>query len=206
MKFSKSTLWAFVILILTASLYRVWGSRPFGFAPQVAMALFGGAVIKDKRLAILLPMISLLISDALYQLLYAYDLSPIKGYYRGQWANYLLFIGLTLFGTLMKKINFKNVLGFTVSGSLIFFLLSNFGVWIGGGGFVRPKTFDGLLQCYGDALAFHRDYGLIQGFYGNQLIGDLFFSFVLFGAYYLVSKVFVKEPGPIPNFEFENSK
>jgi hypothetical protein len=120
-------------------------------------------------------------------------LSPIKGYYRGQWANYLLFIGITLFGTLMRKINFKNVLGFTVSGSLIFFLLSNFGVWIGGGGFVRPKTFDGLLQCYGDALAFHRDYGLFPGFYGNQLIGDLFFSFVLFGAYYLINRFAVKK-------------
>jgi hypothetical protein len=193
MKISKSTIWAFVILILTASLYRVWSTRPFGFAPQVAMALLGGAVIKDKRLALLLPLLSLLISDALYQLLYAYDLSPIKGYYRGQWANYLLFIGITLFGTLMKKINFKNVLGFTISGSLLFFVLSNFGVWIGGGGFARPKTFDGLLQCYGDALAFHRDYGLFPGFYGNQLIGDIFFSFVLFGAYYLVNRFAVKK-------------
>jgi hypothetical protein len=48
------------------------------------------------------------------------------------------------------------------------------------------------MLCYGDALAFHRDYGLIHGFYGNQVIGDLFFSVVLFGCYYLITSYFVK--------------
>jgi hypothetical protein len=154
----------------------------------MAMALFGGAIIKDKRLALILPLASLLISDALYELLYVNGLTSISGFYRGQWANYLLFVGIALFGMLMKRVNLKNVLGFTISGSVLFFLGSNFGVWLGGGGFVRPKTFDGLLQCYGDALTFHRDYGIIPGFYGNQLIGDLFFSLLLFGAYYLISR------------------
>jgi hypothetical protein len=191
MKIAKSTIWAFILLILTASLYRVWDSRPFGFAPQMAMALFGGAVIKDKRLALFLPLICLLISDSLYQILFNYGLSPIKGFYRGQVWNYGLFACITLFGMLMKRVNLKNVLGFTISGSVIFFLLSNFGVWIGGGGYVRPKTFEGLLQCYGDALVFHRDYGLIKGFYGNQIIGDLFFSLLLFGAYYFITKAAV---------------
>jgi hypothetical protein len=100
----------------------------------------------------------------------------------------MLFAVITLFGMLMKKINFKNVLGFTISSSVIFFLLSNFGVWIGQGGYVRPRTFDGLLQCYGDALVFHRDWGLIKGFYGNPIICDLFFSLILFGAYYLINR------------------
>lgn len=186
MKWNKSTLWAFILLLVTASLYRVWESRPFGFAPQMAMALFGGAVIKDKRMAILLPLLSLLISDSLYEILYTYDLTPIRGFYKGQWIIYLLFIGLTFFGMLMKKISVKKVLGFTVSGSLIFFLASNFSVWLGGGGLERPRTFDGLMLCYGDALAFYRDYGLVHGFYGNQLVGDLFFSIVLFGSYSII--------------------
>jgi hypothetical protein len=192
MKWNKSTVWAFVLLLITASLYRVWEGRPFGFAPQMAMALFGGAVIKDKRLAILLPLLSLLISDALYQVLYVNGLTTISGFYRGQWVNYLLFVLIAVFGMLMKKVSVKNVLGFTVSGSLIFFLLSNLGVWIGGGGFVRPHTFNGLLLCYGDAIAFYRDYGLIHGFYGNQLLGDLFFSGILFGAYALIKNYVVK--------------
>jgi hypothetical protein len=61
-------------------------------------------------------------------------------------------------------------------------------VWLGGGGFARPKTWDGLLLCYNDALSFYRDYGLIKGFTGNILLGDLFFCFILFGAYHLISK------------------
>jgi hypothetical protein len=190
MKLQKSTIWAFIILLITASLYRVWDSRPFGFAPQMAMALFGGAVIRDKRFAVLLPLLSLVISDALYEVLYQMGYSSITGFYKGQWVIYTIFVGITFFGMLMKKINFKNVLAFTISGSIIFFLLSNFAVWIGGGGLNRPFTFNGLLLCYGDALAFYRDYGLFKGFYGNQLIGDLFFSFVLFGAFASVTKVF----------------
>ncbi len=188
MKLGKSTVLAFLLLIIVASLYRVWDGRPFGFAPQIAMAIFGGAVIKDKRLAFLLPLLSLLISDLLYQVLYINGLSTIKGFYDGQWQLYVLFAGLTLFGFLMGRVNALKVLGFSISGSLLFFLASNFLVWIGGGGLNRPRTFDGLLMCYGDAIAFYRDYGLIGGFVGNIFIGDLFFSAVLFGAYYLISK------------------
>lgn len=192
MKFSKSTIWAFVLLLLAGSLYRVWEGRPFGFAPQVAMALFGGAVIKDKRLAFILPLLSMLISDALYHVLYQYDLTPIKGFYQGQWANYLLLSAITLFGMLMKKVNVKNVLGFTATSSVFFFIFSNFFVWLGNAGLQRPMTFEGLMLCYGDALAFHRDYGLIHGFYANQLLGDLIFSVVLFGSYYLINSYVAK--------------
>ena len=192
MKLNKSTILAFVLLILVASLYRVWEGRPFGFAPQMAMAIFAGAIIKDKRWAILLPLLSMFLSDVFYQLLYANGLSAIKGFYSGMWENYLLIAGLTCFGFLMKKSSVLNVLGFSISGSLLYFVVSNFLVWIGGGGYARPITFDGLLQCYGDALAFYRDYGLINGFAGNFLIGDVFFSMVLFGSYFLLRKPIAK--------------
>lgn len=196
MKFTKSTIWAFVLLVLAGSLYRVWEGRPFGFAPQVAMALFGGAVIKDKRLAFILPLLSLLISDGLYQILYSFDLTPIKGFYKGQWANYLLLSVITVFGMLMNRINVPKVIGATIGSSVFFFIFSNFFVWLGGAGFERPHTFDGLMLCYGDALAFLRDYGLIQGFYANQVLGDLIFSVVLFGSYYLINTYVVK-PKPV---------
>ena len=189
MKWNKSTLVSFLLLIIAASMYRVWDGRPFGFAPQIAMAIFGGAVIKDKRLAFVLPLLSMLVSDLLFQVFYLNGLTTIKGIYSGQWVNYLLFAGLTLFGFLMKRINVINVLGFSVSGSVLFFLASNFSVWIGGGGLGRPQTFEGLLLCYGDAIAFHKQYGLIEGFAGNFVIGDLFFSILLFGSYYLVNKI-----------------
>ena len=190
MKLNKSTVVSFLLLVIAASMYRVWDGRPFGFAPQIAMAIFGGAVIKDKRLAFVLPLLSMLLSDLLYQLLYINGLSTIKGFYfgSGQITNYVLFAGLTVFGFLMKKINWINVLGFSVSGSLLFFLASNFSVWLGGGGLGRPQTFEGLLLCYADAIAFHKQYGLIEGFAGNFVIGDLFFSIILFGSYYLINK------------------
>ncbi len=187
MKFNKTAVTSFILLLVVAGLYRAWPGRPFGFAPQIAMAIFGGAMIKDKRLAFILPLLSMLVSDAVYQVLYVNGIFNIPGFYSGQWVNYVLFAGLTVFGFLMKKVNVKNVLGFTISGSLLFFILSNFTTWLGGGGFGRPKTFDGLIQCYGDALAFHRDYGLIKGFPLNFVIGDLFFAAVLFGGYYLIN-------------------
>jgi hypothetical protein len=193
MKLTRSTLIVFLLLVVVASLYRVWDGRPFGFAPQIAMAIFGGAMIKDKKLAFLLPLLSMLISDILYQVLYVNGLTTIRGFYVGQWVNYILFAGLTMFGFLMRKPNVINILGFTVSGSLLFFLASNFSVWIMGEGLARPQTWEGLLLCYGDALAFHRDYGLINGFAGNFILGDVFFAFVLFGSYYLITKSIVTE-------------
>ena len=55
MKLTKSTVLSFILLVIAASMYRVWEGRPFGFAPQLAMAIFGGAVIRDKRLAFVKP-------------------------------------------------------------------------------------------------------------------------------------------------------
>ena len=188
MKLNKSLLLAFVLLLLSASLYRAWPGRPYGFAPQMAMALFAGAVIKDKKWAFILPLLSMLISDVLYQLLYINGLTEIKGFYTGQWTNYLVIAGITLFGFLLKKINVLKVAAFSITGSILFFLASNFTVWLGGGGLGRPKTFDGLMLCYYDGLAFLRDYGLIKGFYGNLFIGDLFFCTILFGSYYIIKK------------------
>ena len=192
MKRNRSTILAFFLLILVAALYRVWDGRPVGFAPQMAMAIFAGAIIKDKRWALLMPLLSMFLSDVLYQILYVNGLSQIEGFYSGIWVNYILIAGLTWFGFLMKRITVLNVLGFSISGSVLYFIFSNFFTWIGGGGFQRPLTFEGFLLCYQDALAFYRDYGLINGFAGNFLIGDVFFSAVLFGSYFLLRKPIVK--------------
>lgn len=191
----RNPVWvAFGLLILIASLYRVWEGRPAGFTPQLAMAIFGGAVIRDKKWAFVVPVLSMFLSDALYQLLYVNGFSPMPGFYGGQVSNYLLIAGLTVFGFLLKRISALRVLGFSLGGSLLYFIASNFLVWSGGGGLGRPHTADGLLMCYNDALAFYRDRGAIEGFWGNIFLGDLFFAAVLFGTYYLVGKtVFNKE-------------
>src|ERR1051325_3455494 len=116
MKRNHSVLLAFGLLILASSLYRAWPDRPYGFAPQMAMALFAGAVIKDKRLAFLLPLLSMLISDVFYQVLYKNGLTEIKGLYSGQWLNYLLIAGVTAFGFLLKKITTLRVAAFSLCG------------------------------------------------------------------------------------------
>lgn len=123
MKLNKQVLLSFGLLIFAASLYRAWPGRPYGFAPQMAMALFGGAVIKDKRLAFLLPLLSMFISDLLYQVLYNNGLTTIKGFYEGQWVNYLIIAGITVFGFLLKKITALRVFAFSISGSILFSLL-----------------------------------------------------------------------------------
>jgi len=105
MKLSKNTIIVFVILIVVAAIYRVFPDRPAGFTPQMALALFGGAMITEKKWAFLLPLISLFLSDLLYQGLFAAGVTDIPGFYEGQLMVYTCFMLVTLFGFLMKNIN-----------------------------------------------------------------------------------------------------
>jgi hypothetical protein len=181
MKLNRSVLLAFGLLILAASLYRVWDGRPLGFAPQIAMAIFAGAIIKNKKLAFILPLLSMFISDAIYQVLYINGYTTIQGFYEGQWQNYLLFGLLTAIGFLIKKINVLNVLVASIAAPTIYFILSNFIVWAGWQGtrgLGRPKTFEGLMMSYTDALPF----------YPNSIYATLIFSAIFFSGYFLVNK------------------
>ena len=179
MKLNKSVLLTFGLLVLACSLYRVWPDRPFGFAPQWAMAVFAGAVMKDKRWAFLLPLLSMLVSDTLYQVLYYNGIGQIWGFYGGQWLNYLLFLSLTVFGFMIRnRTTVPNVLAASLAAPSAFFLLSNFTVWASGGGYHRPITGAGLLQCYADGLPF----------YQMSLLATPLFSAVLFGAYFLAGQ------------------
>jgi hypothetical protein len=185
MKLNKSFWLAAAILIIVGAVSRLLSLSVAGVAPQMALALFGGAVIKDKKWAFALPLFSLLLSDTIMEFM---SIPDRPGFYEGQWAVYLCFAVITLYGFLLKKINFGKVLFFSISGSLFFFLLSNFFVWAGHGGLQRPMTFDGLLLCYWDGLAYYRDRGLINGFIANQALGDLIWSVAIFGIYYLVNR------------------
>ncbi len=171
-------MWSLVLLIIVAAVYRVIPGRPWGFAPQLAMAIFAGAMIKDKKWAFALPVFSMFLSDLLYHGLYSLGLTEIPGFYRGQLTNYLLFAGVTCIGFLMKRVSPLNIFLYSLLAPTAFFLASNFIVWASGGGLHRPATFDGLLQCYTDALPFYK----------GSLTGTVFFSLVLFGGYYLVNK------------------
>ncbi|RYY60340.1 MAG: hypothetical protein EOO05_10240 [Chitinophagaceae bacterium] len=188
MKGNKTVMIAFILLLLASAIYRVIPGLPAGLAPQLAMAIFGGAVLSDKKWALIIPILSLFLSDLLFHALFLAGKAPVPGFYDGQVSNYILFLLLTLFGSLMKKKSAINIALFSISGSILFFLSSNFLVWINGAGFVRPKTFDGLMLCYADGLAFYRDYGWIKGFGASFILGDVAWTFLLFGVFFLLLK------------------
>lgn len=187
MKLNKSNLLILLLLIVVAALYRVWDGRPMGFAPQIAMALFAGSVAKDKRFSFLFPILSLFVSDLLYQLLYAQGLSTIKGFYSGQWENYLLIASITVIGFFINKKKIGQIFIGSLAGAIYFFLVSNFMVWVGGGldrfNQPYPQTLSGLLYCYYEAIQFFK----------WSLISTLLFNGVFFGSYYLLGKRLFKQ-------------
>ena len=177
MKINKSVLYVFLLLIIVGAFFRV-----IGFAPQIAMAVFGGAVVKDKRLAFVLPLFSMLISDLLYELLFVYGYTEYGGFYAGQFTNYILLALITMVGFAVRKISWARVLLASVAATTLYFLLSNFFVWQGGGGLGRPHTLAGLVMCYADALPFYR----------TALVHTTFFSFLLFGCYFLIERFYLQ--------------
>jgi len=176
MKSNRSVLLAFGLLIVVGSLLRV-----AGFAPQIAMAVFGAAIVKDKRLAFLLPLVSMFLSDILYQVLYELGYMNYGGFYEGQVENYALLAGITLIGFWARNLNWGRIVITTIGAAVIYFLASNFLVWFCGGGLQRPKTFDGLMLCYNDALPFFR----------SNLISTIVSSAVLFGGYFAIQRYFL---------------
>lgn len=177
-----------LIMVLSLAMYRVLPLYTQGFMPMLSISIFAGAVIPNKKLAIALPLLSMLLSDFIFQFLFNKGMTNIAGFYQGQLFNYILFALLVTFGFAIKKVNIKNVLLFSISGSLMYFIVSNFVVWATHTGFSRPMNFSGLTMCYADAIAFYRDYGLVKGFAANFVLGDLIWSCLIFSAYFLVTK------------------
>lgn len=182
MKLSKYTLLSFLMLVVLAALYRAIPGRPWGFAPQFAMAIFGGAVIADKKLALILPLLSLLISDVIYEALYINGFFEIKGFYEGMWINYIIFGSLTFIGFFIKPGKITSIAKGVVAAPTLFFIVSNFIKWAGNGGYQRGMTFNGLIQTYIDGIPF----------YGNSLVATAVFGAFLFGTYHMLVGKLVK--------------
>ncbi len=187
MKNNKTTILVFALLVIACALYRVWDNRPLGFAPQIAMALFAGSVIRDKRFSFLVPVLSMLVSDALYEILYRQGLTDIKGFYNGQWVNYVLFAAITVIGFFINKNRITHIIGGSLAGVIFFFLASNFGNWIGGGLDINnqpyPKTWEGLMSCYTAGLPFLK----------GSLYATFVFNGLFFGVYYLYTRYAVRK-------------
>ena len=145
------------------------------FTPIGAMALFGGAYLKNKNHAFLIPLASLWLSDlVLNNFIYSYY-SDFTWFYPGFLLQYISFILIILIGYLfLKKLNIKSVFTTTIISSLLFFIVTNFGVWISGT--MYSLDLQGLIACYVMVLPFYK--GTLLGFvcYSTFLFGVLEFS------------------------------
>ena len=177
MKQSTSVLIIAVIMIFAAAVSRVL-LYPVSFSPLIAMALFGGAVINNKKLAFLLPLLAIFLSDVLFEV---FNVAP--GFYGlGQVVNYVLLMLVAFLGTYLKKLNLITISGYTIASCLIFYSLSNSSVFLMSGGYY-PKNFSGYMECMIAGLPFLK----------ANLISTASYSLLFFGAYFLATKYFQKE-------------
>lgn len=162
------------LLILLAALSRLI-PHPANLAPIGGMALFGAAYYSRKIWAFVIPVVSMWISDLLLNnVVYSAYFDGFVWFYSGAWFTYGAFILIALMGMLtLRKIKVPNLLFSALGASVIFFLVSNFGVWFSGT--MYPKDLGGLIACYTAGIPFFK----------NTLMGDLFYMALLFGVYEL---------------------
>ena len=132
--------------------------HPPNFTPITAIALLSSKGFTNRWTIFLIPIISLFISDLFLGL---HDSIPFV---------YGAFILITLLGISAKKISIGTVL----MSSIIFFFISNFGVWF----YNYPLTLNGLISCYTLAIPF----------FLNTILGDLVYSGIMIYPYYALRK------------------
>jgi hypothetical protein len=164
-------------LIILATLSRFLPFPP-NFSPIAAIGLFGAAYFGKKWMALALPLAALFLSDlVLNNVVYAQYFKSFA-WVTSLWL-YVGFAAVIAVGMLQlreQKISALKVLGASLTASLLFFLISNFSVWLESG--MYPKTAEGLVACFTAAIPF----------FGNTMMGDLFFSGVMFGTYEYVTR------------------
>ena len=166
------------LIILVAAISRILPHPP-NFTPLAAIALFGSAHLKNKYLVFLIPISIVYLSD-LFINNFIYKEEFFRWFYDGclwQYSVYFLIIilGIYLFN---NKINSNKVLLGALMSSFMFFIISNFGVWFSG--VMYSKDLTGLISCYVAAIPFYK----------WTMLGDIFYSVILFGGFYLIQKKF----------------
>jgi len=136
--------------------------HPPNVTPVTALALFSGIHIGKRWLSIIVPLLSMFISDI------------VLGFHPISLFVYLSFSLVTIYGWYSKNVGVKNVF----LSSTIFFIVSNFGVFLLG----YPHTITGLLTCYFVAIPF----------YGLSIFGDQLWNQVINKSYsFIKEKVFL---------------
>ena len=169
---------AIIALVMGASLMRLIPNTN-GFVPVTAATLFAAAYIGKKGWAILLPIFSVWCSDLmLNNTIYSDLLEGFTWFTPGfafQFASYAV-ISLVGF-SLNQKPSTAKLMGFSLLSSLIFFVLTNFGVWTTG---FYTQDATGLTECYLMGLPFLE----------RSLVADVTFSIILFQGFAFAQKRF----------------
>ncbi len=152
-----------IIIILIGAFSRIIPHPP-NFTAIGAISILGGVYFGKNYLAFFVPIISMLISDFLLGFNMAFSV----------YISFLIMIPLGI--GIKNKLSNLSVIKTSIYASIIFFLITNFSVWIFST--VYPNNIYGLLICYYAGIPF----------FFNTLLGNIFFSFSLFGIYEIVSK------------------
>ncbi|MGQ0658572.1 MAG: DUF6580 family putative transport protein [Chromatiales bacterium] len=147
-----------LVLIALAALARLLPHPP-NFTPVLAMALFAGSYVPDRRLALALPIAAMLVTDMVL---------GWHGTVAYVYGALVAVVGLGMWTASRRSV--PTVLGAAIAGSLLFFALTNFGVWATQT--LYPATGAGLLACYVAALPFLH----------ISLLGDVLYTVLLFGS------------------------
>ncbi|MEE9438789.1 MAG: DUF6580 family putative transport protein [Saprospiraceae bacterium] len=178
---SSNSLLISTVFIIGAAFSRLITVLP-NFSVIESLALFGGAYIVSKYKAILIPVLALFLSDLVL------NNTILRVFYPNVdgaviFPSYLIWSIISMvfivgFGSvLLKKVNALRVLGGVLGSTAIFFIISNFGVWMTS--LMYPKNLGGLIGCYVAAIPFVM----------NSLIGNLVFGAILFGSYELITRL-----------------
>jgi hypothetical protein len=153
-------------MILIAAALRI-APHPWNFAPIGAMALFGGAMLRDKRMAFGFPLAALFAGDLVIGF---HKLMPVV------YASFLVSVAIGFL--LRKRRTVPLVGGAALLGAVQFFIVTNSAVWALGSTY--PKTGAGLIACYVAAIPF----------FWNTLAGDFLYSVLFFGGFALAERLF----------------
>lgn len=170
-----------IVLMVVAAAATRFMPHPPNFTPIGGMALFGAAHFAKKYWAYLIPFLALWLSDLiLNNVVYS---SPdgftwITSF--GLW-NFAAFGMIVFLGSnILKKINLPNIIGASVIGSLVFFLITNFGVWASDPLNMYADNIAGLTAAVAAGLPF----------FWNTLAGDIVYVGVLFGGYEIAKNMY----------------
>ena len=162
-------------MILLAALSRLLPHPP-NFSPVEAIALFGGAYFLSRSAAIIVPLVGMFVSDLVLGFVHG---GTYFEYFThaGFWLVYACIALTTLMGfNLRGRVSGARVLGYSLAGSVLFFLVTNFGTWATGT--MYPHNAQGLMAAYVAGIPFFQ----------WTVLGTLFYSAVLFGGFALLRR------------------